>query len=193
MNNTSSTVSKADTKGTTIIRKSILLTVLILSLLAFLQSCTTLATAIKPLTQTKQQAETNPNTQAGKTPQQMIDIFFNLHDTRSTPAALDYLFANNPYIYEKQDIVNQLKEKLRTAESLFGKKYGQALIQSRQTGDTIQMITYLVKYDRQPLRFTFVFYKPNDRWLTFQFNFDDPLDSIMSNEARSVRFEPVVE
>lgn len=129
----------------------------------------------------------------GKKPEQMVAIFFDLFRSRGPAQAVDYIFSNNPNIYERQDSVGALKEKVGKLEEMLGKEHGQVLIQDRQFADTIRVISYLVKYDRQPLRFTFVFYKAENRWVTYQFNFDDPMDETTTKETRSLSFEPVVQ
>lgn len=129
----------------------------------------------------------------GKRPEEMVAIFFDLFRSRGPAQAVDYIFSNNPNIYERQDSVGALKEKVGKLEEMLGKEHGQVLIQDRQFADTIRVISYLVKYDRQPLRFTFVFYKAENRWVTYQFNFDDPMDEATMKETRSLSFEPVVQ
>lgn len=129
----------------------------------------------------------------GKKPEEMVAIFFDLFRSRGPAQAVDYIFSNNPNIYERQDSVGALKEKVGKLEEMLGKEHGQVLIQDRQFADTIRVISYLVKYDRQPLRFTFVFYKAENRWVTYQFNFDDPMDEATTRETRSLSFEPVVQ
>lgn len=129
----------------------------------------------------------------GKQPEEMVEIFFDLFRSRGPAQAVDYIFSNNPYIYEKKDSVGALKDKVARLEEMLGKEHGQVLIQDRQFADTVRTISYLVKYDRQPLRFTFVFYKAQNRWVTYQFNFDDLMDETTLKETRSLKFEPVVQ
>lgn len=128
----------------------------------------------------------------GKPPEEMVRIFFDLFEGRGPVTAVDYIFSNNPYIYEKQDSVGALKEKVSKLENVLGKYRGHILIEDLQFGDTIRTISYLVKYDRQPLRFTFIFYRANRRWVTYQFYFDDPMEGPEDIKRQSLPFKPVV-
>ena len=42
----------------------------------------------------------------------------------------------------------------------------------------------MVKYDRQPMRFTFKLYKPNDKWILFSFKIDVDLDDELEQAAK---------
>jgi hypothetical protein len=46
------------------------------------------------------------------------------------------------------------------------------------------LYSYLVKYDRQPLRFIFKFYKPNDKWVLYSYALDDSLDDEIQEAAK---------
>jgi hypothetical protein len=45
-----------------------------------------------------------------------------------------------------------------------------------EAADCFSIQTYLLKYDRQPLRLTFKLYKPGDKWIMYSFSYDDTLD-----------------
>jgi hypothetical protein len=132
-------------------------------------------------------------TVTGKRPEEMVKLFFEIFRSRGPAQAVDYIFSNNPYIYERQESVGALKEKIEKLEEVLGKEHGEILIQDRQFAGTLRVISYLIKYDRQPLRFTFIFYRASNRWVTYQFNFDDPVDEATIKETRSLNFEPVIQ
>ncbi len=46
------------------------------------------------------------------------------------------------------------------------------------------LYSYLVKYDRQPLRFIFKFYKLNDKWVLYSYALDDSLDDEIQEAAK---------
>lgn len=138
------------------------------------------------IAETKSQNQNN-----SKSPEDYVNIFFDLYRNRSPVAAADYIFANNPYIFEKQESVQDLKTKIGNLEKMLGKERGFFLVQNRDFEDTIRVISYIVKYDRQPLRFIFVFYKPADRWLTYQFNFDNAMDDSILNQGKTLEFRDV--
>jgi hypothetical protein len=41
-----------------------------------------------------------------------------------------------------------------------------------------------VKYDRQPIRFNFLFYSPNGQWQLQNFSFDDGIDEELKEAAK---------
>jgi len=66
---------------------------------------------------------------------------------------------------------------------LLGKYHGFEKIVRKELGESLVLESYLVKYDRQPLRFTFKFYKPNDKWILFNFQYDEDVDEELSESA----------
>lgn len=132
-----------------------------------------------------------PNPTAEKSPENLVNTFFELYRSRGPVTAVDYIFANNPYIFEKQESIQSLKTKISNLEKMLGKERGSFMVQNQDFEGTIRVITYIVKFDRQPLRFSFVFYKPADRWLTYQFNFDDAIDDSILKEAKTLNFREV--
>jgi hypothetical protein len=61
-------------------------------------------------------------------------------------------------------------------EELVGKYYGHVFVDKIEASDCFSIYTYLLKFDRQPLRLTFKLYKPNDKWILYSFSFDDTFD-----------------
>jgi hypothetical protein len=51
------------------------------------------------------------------------------------------------------------------------------------------MITYIVKYDREPLRFTFFFYKPKDVWRVSNFSYDENISDELEEAAKVYRLK----
>lgn len=45
----------------------------------------------------------------------------------------------------------------------------------------------MIKYARQPIRFTFILYKPKEEWMLFNFKYDDKLDEEMEDAANIYR------
>ena len=69
-------------------------------------------------------------------------------------------------------------------EDFIGKYYGFELIAEKKITDSYILLSYLVKYDRQPLRFTFQYYKPNDEWRLYSFEYDGNLDAELEESAK---------
>jgi len=59
---------------------------------------------------------------------------------------------------------------------LVGNYQGYELINEKKTGENLKLLSYMVRFDRQPFRFTFIFYKPDTIWQVQNLKFDDKLD-----------------
>jgi hypothetical protein len=65
-----------------------------------------------------------------------------------------------------------------------GKYYGNEIIITKKFSESFILYSYLVKYDRQPMRFIFKFYKPNDKWVLYSYALDDNLDNEIQEAAK---------
>lgn len=79
-----------------------------------------------------------------------------------------------------------MKQKLNQSTIDLGKYYGYELIGVHKAGESESLViySYLIKYEFQPIRFQFVFYKPLDKQMiyNFQFDFDINDDLIKSSK-----------
>lgn len=101
----------------------------------------------------------------------------------SSDDAIDYVFGTNPWTKDAVDKINALKSSLRSTINLVGKYYGNDQIVTKSIGCNFVLCSYLVKYSRQPIRFNFVFYKPNDKWVLYNLKYDDRLSSELEEAA----------
>jgi len=125
-----------------------------------------------------------PLTSLAQTPEKIIEKFFIQYDSLGTEAAINELYSHNKWISSTSDGVINLKSRLATFnEELIGKYYGYEKIVDRKLNDRFQLSSFMVKYERQPLRFTFQFYKPNDNWILYSFKFDDSIDDEIEQSA----------
>ena len=109
--------------------------------------------------------------------QSLIDKFFSDYEKKGAAIAVDEIYKTNVWASRVQDNVNDVKNKLANFnEELVGKYYGYVFIDKIETSDCFSIFTYLLKFDRQPLRLTFKLYKPNDKWILYSFSFDDTFD-----------------
>jgi hypothetical protein len=111
------------------------------------------------------------------TAQSLVDKFFIDYEKKGAAVAVDELYKTNVWTSRIQDNVNDIKNKLvGFNEELVGKYYGYVFLDQIETADCFSIQTYLLRFDRQPLRLTFKLYKPNDKWILYSFSFDDSLD-----------------
>ena len=111
-----------------------------------------------------------------------IDAFFRKYKI-SSDSAIDYLFSTNK-LFTNQAQINLLKSKLDSLEVNIGRYEGHELIAQKSAGNSLVIYSYLVKHENQPVRFIFMFYKPEDKWELYRFNYDDTMDLELIEAAK---------
>jgi len=123
------------------------------------------------------------------TPQDLVDTFFETYQEKDIVEAVDYIFSTNPWMSQGEDVVTILKNQINTqlTEDVVGKYYGHEVMTTKTIGESVVYVTYLVKYDRQPIRFTFIFYKPDEEWRIHKFSYKDGLDDELEESGKVYR------
>lgn len=106
---------------------------------------------------------------------EIITEFFKIFND-SPSDAMDYAFSTNPWMKRNKDATDNIKNQFSTLLPLIGNYQGYELIKEKITGESLKLISYMVKFDRQPIRFTFIFYKPDKIWQVLNLKYDDKLD-----------------
>ncbi|MFD2823730.1 hypothetical protein ACFS5M_08620 [Lacinutrix iliipiscaria] len=126
---------------------------------------------------------------AQSSPEEMVEKFFEKYKTEGSTTALNYLYSKNDWVSQSSDDVILLKNQMEALkEDYVGKYYGYELILEKNLSDSYVLKSYLVKYGRQPLRFTFQFYKPNDVWVFHGFSYDANLIEEVKEAAKLYNF-----
>ncbi len=119
------------------------------------------------------------------TTKDIIETFFKNYETKGPSVAVDQLYETNPWTIRIQDAINNVKTQLvRFDEDLVGEYYGYEELVVKKLGDSYELHSYFLKFDRQFLRLTFQFYKPQDEWRLFSFQFDDNFDEEIEEAAK---------
>ena len=114
---------------------------------------------------------------AQSSPDGYIEKFFETFQKKGSTPALDELYSSNKWVSKAEDAVANLKSQMvELTVDYVGELHGYELITKKKLSDSYILYSYLVKYDRQPIRFTFQFYKPNKTWRLQSFKFDASLD-----------------
>lgn len=111
---------------------------------------------------------------AQTSPKEITDKFFSLYATDPIKA-VDYAFSTNKWFDRQQDAVENLKTKLKDLVGLCGNYCGFEVLSQKVSGASMVAQTFIVRYEREPVRFTFVFYKPKETWMVDKFAFDEGL------------------
>ena len=100
-------------------------------------------------------------------------IFFKTFKEKGSDAAIDYIYATNKYISGNLTANLKVKSELKKVTSMLGKFNGVEPIDTQYISKSYLRLSYLAKFDRQPLKFNFTMYKPNKKWQLQQLKFDD--------------------
>ncbi|MEM9932113.1 MAG: hypothetical protein AAF824_00815, partial [Bacteroidota bacterium] len=99
--------------------------------------------------------------------------------------ALDELYKTNKWFARSADGIAKVKRQLEGLnEDFVGKYYGYEFIVRKDFANCYTLISCLGKYDRQPIRFTFQFYKPQESWTIYSFQYDDTFDDELEEAAK---------
>lgn len=107
--------------------------------------------------------------------------FFKTYSTDAMKA-YEELFGSNEYI-SKSDI-ESTKIKFNEYISDLGDYKGYEPITIKKIGKSYILKSYLIRYDRMPIRFSFILYKPNDKWKIQNFSYDGNLNEELENAAK---------
>ncbi len=115
--------------------------------------------------------------------------FFKTYE-KSPQKAVDYVFGTNKWMMDRnKDGIENIKTQLTSFLGLVGDYYGYEKITEKSVGESYKLVSYMMKYDRQPVRFTFVFYKPKDKWQVQNFQYDDNLDDELEESGKVYRLK----
>ena len=104
------------------------------------------------------------------TPLIIIDSFFTQLETIGFEKAFYNLFESNRNAsYDRIELLNVVTL-FNEVTNFSGNYCGYELICGSWIGNSLKLYSYMVKYETQPIKFTFIFYKCKDEW--FIQNFD---------------------
>ncbi len=121
---------------------------------------------------------------SANTPEGIIENFFKVYGHDGLDAAVDYIytFGDESMQQSKQYVKDTLAH---TINNIGGKYLGYEFMVKKAATPSLSVHGYLVKYPIGPLRFTFVFYKPQDKWVVMNFVFDSNTISELGKASRT--------
>lgn len=111
-------------------------------------------------------------------PDAYISTFFNLYAKQGLEQGIDYLYETNPWLNENEKEKNQLKASCKEIlnEGEVGQYRGKEVILRKRVGRSLMYMSYLIKYERQPYRMNFIFYKPHKSWQLHELSLDSEIE-----------------
>ncbi len=116
-----------------------------------------------PLAMCSNGHSSNPETQ------KVVDTFFQEYNTSSKTAIVN-LLSKNKWI--TNDDASKVASQLDGLAAELGSYNGAEKIGEVTYGKSILQYVYIAKYERQPLKFIFRFYRPNNKWELYSFNYE---------------------
>jgi hypothetical protein len=108
--------------------------------------------------------------------------FFEIYAAKPLDA-IDYLFADVKKIKQVSDDITAIKKNLKMTIDQDGANNGYELITEKNVGANLRLQSYMVKYDKQPVRFIFIYYRPKDVWKIYTFQFNTNMDEELTSAA----------
>jgi hypothetical protein len=113
----------------------------------------------------------------------IAEVFFKKYKDDGTEQAIDYLFSTNKLFTDTAQI-SGLKKKLVALKQTVGQYLGKELIAQRNAGKNLYFYAYVLRFENQPVRFTFMFYKPKNDWVLYHFKYDAELDNELEQAGK---------
>src|SRR6476661_2613490 len=120
--------------------------------------------------------------------EQITEAFFKAYKENPTKA-YGKLFDNNKWMKDKKSDIETVKIKLADFISGLGEYYGYEAITEKSAGESYLLKSFLIKYERQPVRFTFLLYKPSDSWQIQNFTYDTNISEEIEEAAKAYRLK----
>lgn len=119
------------------------------------------------------------------TPEKICEHFFMLFET-DTDNAVDFLFSTNKWFNAAtMPQLVDIKGKIKKLYYL-GNFKGFELASKKVLSPSNVLITYIVKYDRQPIKIEYYFYKPEKQWQIQTFRFEEDLKLDLQNATETI-------
>jgi len=127
---------------------------------------------------------TSFNCSGQKNPEQIIEEFFKNYETKTPEEALEELYRHMPAADRVDDDIASLEIKFKGLKKVVGNYIDYDLITKKDLLNRYIIYTYLVRFEHQPIRFTFEFYKPKENWGLFGFSYDDDFDEELEETTK---------
>ncbi|MEM7511250.1 MAG: hypothetical protein AAF388_09990 [Bacteroidota bacterium] len=120
-----------------------------------------------------------------QTPTELVESFFADYEEKGGSFALGKLYSTNKWMERNADQAASVKSQLDGLnEEFVGKYYGFEIIVRKDFTKSYSLLSCLAKFDRQPVRFIFHFYRPKDKWAIYAFKFDDNFGAEIEEAAK---------
>ncbi len=128
---------------------------------------------------------------AQTTTEEFTNEFFNLYKN-SAEKAFVFLTRDILKKEDKQTKENLTRQFVNNVEGE-GEYFGNEKIDEKNIGNSLKRLTFIIKHEKKPIRLSFIFYKPKDKWELREFNFDGALINEIKESGKTVTNEGIKE
>jgi len=121
---------------------------------------------------------------AQEKPEDITTHFFELFQEKGSDVAFDYAWSTNKWLITDTISTRDTKTKFKKGIAMLGKYYGYELIEKINLTDSYVLFDYLLKFDRQPLKISFILYKPDLSWQIIDLKFDPKLTDDIESKRK---------
>jgi hypothetical protein len=117
--------------------------------------------------------------------EKMVERFFLNYEKQGPKVSLKSIISSNKYI--SASVADTVSVKLERLANGLGHYQGYEKVAEVKYGESIYLLTYVVKYTQQPLRFKFKFYQPGNglrlQNFSFESEFMDEIEDLIKGEG----------
>jgi hypothetical protein len=124
---------------------------------------------------------------SGQSGEEKITAAFFSEFKNDPPKAYEDLFVNSKWMKDKKNNVKNMKMGLKDFLKDLGDYEGYEFITEKKIGENYVLKSFLVKYERQPIRFSFLLYRPIDTWQMQNFIYDTDIENELTESSKIYR------
>lgn len=119
--------------------------------------------------------------QAQSTIEEITTDFFEIYQS-SPLKAIDFIYKSNEWMIKVEEETKQeIKDKFLGMIELLGDYYSYEKLSEKSIGENFKQLSFMLKYDRQPLLLTFILYKPKENWQIQDFEYNSNFNNEFEN------------
>ena len=113
-----------------------------------------------------------------------IDSFFALLAENKGDEAILALYKDSPYASAMSDAINNVAIQLAGMNRTYGNYNNHEVLVHEIVLERYAYLMFFVSFDRQPFKFEFHYYKPDETWQFQNFRFSDEIDDDIVEAAK---------
>ena len=113
-----------------------------------------------------------------------IDSFFALLAENKGDEAILALYKDSPYASAMSDAINNVAIQLAGMKRTYGDYHAHEVLVHEIVLERYAYLMFFVSFDRQPFKFEFHYYKPDETWQFQNFRFSDEIDDDIVEAAK---------